>query len=83
MQKKQGNGFSLWIKLQDRLAQVTDSEAEQAIKVRLTVGIGLLIYFCFPWDEGESFRDAIESLPSLIVIIYYLDIDLNGFHSIY
>jgi len=45
MQKKQKNGFSLWIKLQDRLAQVTDSEAEQAIKVRLTIGIGLLIYF--------------------------------------
>ena len=58
-----------WIK--NRLSQTTDSEPEQAIKLRLSIGIGLLSYFCLPWSEGETFQQAITSTPSLITLAYY------------
>lgn len=63
---------SLFAKLRHRLAQTTDSEPEQAIKIRLTLGIGLVLYFCFPWAEGETFYSAIQALPSLIALAYYI-----------
>jgi two-component system sensor histidine kinase RpfC len=63
---------SLLAKLKHRLAQTTDSEPEQAIKIRLTLGIGLVLYFCFPWGEGETFSSAIQTLPSLVALAYYL-----------
>lgn len=62
---------SLLAKLKHRLAQTTDSEPEQAIKIRLTLGIGLLLYFCFPWGEDETFNEVIRSVPSLITLAYY------------
>lgn len=62
---------SLFAKLRHRLAQTTDSEPEQAIKIRLTLGIGLVLYFCFPWAEGETFFSAVQTLPSLVTLAYY------------
>jgi len=63
---------SLFAKLRHRLAQTTDSEPEQAIKIRLTLGIGIVLYFCFPWAEGETFSSAIQAIPSLIALAYYI-----------
>lgn len=54
-----------------RLAQTGDSEPEQAIKIRLTLGLGLLAYFCFPWQTELSFGQHIITLPSLITLGYY------------
>jgi two-component system, sensor histidine kinase RpfC len=62
---------SLFAKLRHRLAQTTDSEPEQAIKIRLTLGIGLILYFCFPWAQDETFFSAIQTLPSLVTLAYY------------
>jgi len=63
--------LSWYTKLKQRLAQTSDSEPEQAIKIRLTVSIAILIYFCFPWREGETFVEIIQSLPSLIALGYF------------
>ena len=60
-----------WQKLQQRLALTGDTEPEVAIKIRLIMGLGLLMYFCFPWGDGETFQQAISSLPSLITLTYY------------
>ena len=57
--------------LAQRLAQFSDPEKEQAIKLRLTIGIGLIAYFCLPWSEGESFAEAIVTLPSVMTLVYY------------
>ena len=56
----------------DRIPKTGDSEPEQAIKIRLTLGIALLIYFCLPWGADRTFSDNIVSLPSLITLTYYL-----------
>ena len=58
--------------LWNRLKKTGDSEPEQAIKLRLTIGFFLVIYFCLPWSEGASFSETIVSLPSLITLNYYL-----------
>ncbi|WP_438971579.1 ATP-binding protein, partial [Methylophaga sp.] len=59
-------------RLKQRLELTGDSEPEQAIKVRLTIGVAVLLYFCFPWGESESFSQAFFSLPSVLAIAYYL-----------
>jgi len=63
---------SWWRKLQQQFEKNTDLELEQAVKLRLTIGFGLLIYFCLPWADGESFRQAISSFSSLVTITYYI-----------
>ncbi|UCB56193.1 MAG: response regulator [Thiotrichales bacterium] len=60
----------LLARLNRRLKGTGDSEPEQA-KLRLAIGVLLVAYFCFPWGSGETFRQAITSLPSLITIYYY------------
>ena len=59
-------------RLQQRLSQTGDSEPGQAIKLRLSIGVGLLLYFCFPWREGETFSQVILSTFSLITLLYYI-----------
>ncbi|WP_292363760.1 sensor histidine kinase, partial [Methylophaga sp. UBA1464] len=48
-----------------------DTEPEQAIKIRLTLGIALLLYFCVPWGVEKTFLENLVSLPSLITLAYY------------
>lgn len=48
-----------------------DSEPEQAIKVRLTIGLGILFYFALPWNDGEQLQDTLLSHPTLVTLIYY------------
>jgi two-component system sensor histidine kinase RpfC len=60
-----------WHKLQKRLAQTGDSEPEVAIKLRLSIGFGLMMYFCLPWADKETFQHSIRALPSLITLAYY------------
>lgn len=64
-------GFLWWHKLQQRLALTGDSEPEVVINLRLLMGLGLLMYFCLPWGNEETFQQAISSLPSLITLSYY------------
>lgn len=65
------NCQSLLAKIKHRLAQTTDSEPEQAIKIRLPVATGLVLYFCLPWRDEESFLQVISTLPSLLTLSYY------------
>ena len=62
--------LSWYSRLKQRLAQTSDSEPEQAVKIRLTVSIAILVYFCFPWHEGETFVETVRSLPGLIALGY-------------
>lgn len=57
--------------LRHRLAQHPDPEHEQAFKLRLTMGLGLVAYFCLPWAENETFGEAIKTLPSIMCLVYY------------
>ncbi|AFJ02595.1 signal transduction histidine kinase [Methylophaga frappieri] len=63
--------LSLWQKIKLRLAQTGDSEPEQAIKVRLTIGLIIIFYFCIPWREDQTWLSTLVGLPSLISLIYY------------
>jgi two-component system sensor histidine kinase RpfC len=55
-----------------RLLPVTgDTEPEQAIKVRLSIGLAIFLYFGLPWGADEKFVDTFLSLPSLITLAYY------------
>lgn len=54
-----------------KIAKTGDTEPEQAIKIRLTLGIALLLYFCLPWGADKTFFDHLISLPSLITLTYY------------
>ena len=58
-------------KLKYRLAQTSDSEPEQAIKVRLSIATVLILYFCLPWQDSESFSNILSSLPSLLALSYF------------
>ena len=57
-----------WIgKLNARLKRTGDSEPEQA-KLRLVIASILVIYFCFPWGEGERFADILDSASNIIIL---------------
>ncbi len=61
-----------WLeRLKVRLAKTGDSEPEQAIKIRLTIGLGIIFYFCLPWSSDKGFIDTLFSLPSLTTLLYY------------
>ncbi|KGM07156.1 hypothetical protein LP43_0764 [Methylophaga thiooxydans] len=51
--------------------QTGDTEPEQAIKVRLTIGLFVLLYFALPWGAEDSFITTLFSTPSLITMGYY------------
>jgi len=69
LQKK---GFlAWWHKLQQRLALTRDSEPEQAIKIRLTIALLLVIYFCLPWQKDSIFTETITSSASLITLSFF------------
>ena len=65
--KKKTNWY---IRLNQRLSKTGDSEPEQA-KLRLIIGLPLVIYFCFPWGANESLAESVSSLASIIVILFY------------
>lgn len=53
------------------LPQTGDTEPEQAIKIRLTIGFFVLLYFGFPWGSEDTFLSTIVSTPSLVTMGYY------------
>ncbi|WP_297807406.1 hybrid sensor histidine kinase/response regulator [uncultured Methylophaga sp.] len=53
------------------LPETGDSEPEQAIKVRLGIGLAILLYFCVPWGADEQFLTTLLSTPSLVTMVYY------------
>jgi len=60
-----------WIgRLRNRLNKTGDSEPEQA-KLRLAIGVLLVLYFCFPWAGNETFSESIVTISSLITLAYY------------
>lgn len=63
--------FAIFTMLKARLAAHPDPEHEQAFKLRLTMGLGFIAYFCLPWQENETFVEAITSLPSIMSLLYY------------
>lgn len=66
------NGFLARIEhFRSILSKTGDSEPEQAIKVRLTIGLGILFYFALPWSDGEQLQDTLLSHPTLVTLIYY------------
>lgn len=58
--------------IRGRLSQTTDTEAEQAIKIRLSIGLMVLLYFAVPWTGSESWQATLLSLPVLVTGLYYL-----------
>jgi len=60
-----------WHKLQQRLARIQDSEPEQAIKIRLTIALLLVFYFCIPWQQDSTFTETIFSHASLITLSFF------------
>jgi two-component system sensor histidine kinase RpfC len=56
--------------LGNRLKKTGDSEPEQA-KLRLAIGVLLVLYFCFPWAGNETFSESIVTISSLITLAYY------------
>jgi len=61
-----------WLhKLQQRLTRTRDSEPEQAIKIRLSIAVLLVIYFCFPWQQGSTFTETFFSHASLITLSFF------------
>ena len=38
-----------------RMAQTGDSEPEQAIKIRLSIGLIVILYFCLPWGHFHPY----------------------------
>jgi len=64
--------LSLWGKLQHHLVNITDSEPEQAIKIRLSIGLAVVLYFVLPWHEGELLVDTFFSVASFITISYFM-----------
>lgn len=65
------NNLSLWGKLQQRLAKITDSEPEQAIKIRLPIGLAVVLYFSLPWHKNEIFSETVLSVGSFITLSYF------------
>ncbi len=64
--------MSAWLrKLGRRLSTSGDSEPEQAIKLRLSIGVLLVLYFSFPWSGAATLEQTFYSLPSLIALSYY------------
>ena len=62
---------STWpARLSTRLKKTGDSEPEQA-KLRLAIGVLLVLYFCFPWAGEEPFSESILSVSSLTALSYY------------
>lgn len=53
------------------LPQTGDTEPEQAIKIRLTIGLVVLLYFGLPWGPEDRFLSTLVSTPSLITMAYY------------
>ncbi|KHF24523.1 ATP-binding protein [Solemya velum gill symbiont] len=72
LQGKAQRKKSLIRKISKRLRKTGDTEPEQAIKLRLTIGIFLLGYFCFPWNSELGFWQHLQTLPSLIALGYYI-----------
>ncbi len=67
-QIKNNNG--MLARLNRRLKGTGDSEPEQA-KLRLAIGLILLVYICIPWSGEESFTETITSRASIIILLYY------------
>lgn len=59
---KKKNGF---------MPQTGDSEPEQAIKIRLAIGLAIILYFSVPWGSEEQWSTTFFSPPSLITLGYY------------
>ena len=68
-QADNASGWLGWLK--SRLAQTGDTEPEQAIKIRLSIGLGIIVYFCLPWRDEQTFLENLLSLPSLTTLLYY------------
>jgi two-component system, sensor histidine kinase RpfC len=64
-------GFLGWRSLQERIARTGDSEPEQAIKIRLSIAVLLVLYFCFPWQQGSTFFVTVSTHASLITLSFF------------
>jgi two-component system sensor histidine kinase RpfC len=61
---------SLFTLIKSRLSQTTDTEPEQAIKIRVNIALGLLIYYCLPWQSDQSLDTTLFSTQGLLAYIY-------------
>jgi two-component system sensor histidine kinase RpfC len=64
-------GFLGLDKLQQHLARTGDSEPEQAIKIRLSIALLLVLYFCLPWQKDSTFTETLFSHASLITLSFF------------
>lgn len=62
---------SILTKIKQRLASFDDPEVEQAVKVRLIIGLAVVMYFCLPWGKDEIFLDNLFSIASIVGICFF------------
>ncbi len=48
-----------------------DSESEQAL-LRLVIGVAIIVYFIFPWNDEVTIKDSLTHYPNLIILGSYL-----------
>lgn len=53
------------------LNKTGDAEPEQAM-LRLVIGVLLVLYFCFPWHQNETFASVLSSYPNAIILATFL-----------
>ncbi len=54
------------------LERAVGAEAEQAIKIRLTIALIVAVFFCFPWQRGQSFSESFFSPASYVTLGFLL-----------
>ncbi|MDB2705206.1 ATP-binding protein [Pseudomonadota bacterium] len=64
------NRTSILTTIKQRLARFDDPEVEQAIKIRLIIGLAVVIYFSLPWGKDEIFLNSLISTPSIVGICF-------------
>lgn len=62
---------SIFTRLSERINRVGDSEPEQAIHIRLSIALALIVYFCIPWGKNETFEQVFFSVPGLMAVAYF------------
>mgnify|MGYP003384648471 CR=1 FL=1 len=72
MSKNKNERVSLFGRIKQRLNKLNDSEVEQALNIRLSIGLAAVLYFCFPWNSTETFQENLLSTSSLVSLGFFI-----------
>lgn len=63
--------FPLFAQLRKRFKTTENPEPEQAV-LRLAIGAVLVLYFCIPWQQHETFSSVFSSYSNVIIVTGFL-----------